>query len=582
MRPPPITRRRALLGGAAAATAAITAAAGLAIYRPGGSTSRSTADPTRGSPTSPTLPSLTPTPIPRPRGGTARIPSPGRFNFDTFDAQRTGEPSVLEVLGRTHSRLIDWGDSADPQLIPGLAASWEQPDAGTLIFHLDPRARWDARAPTNGRAVTAADVRAHFTRQAALARGTLPFSQRPEDFAKLHVANTGILTVTVRTETDPWALNTFASRYALIQAPESLDALGASGEPSPAQLRGSGAFRFTNRGEDGHLTFESALGGHAEPNLDGLAVFEPGPVDAMLALRIDEHLAHDRRDAAALRADGRMRELTRFEDSPIISTFFAGAPPWNNPALVHAISGALNRYWLSEALFGGRAEACGPISPASGRFAPLPREMERFPGFGVDANTEAAAARAAWDAAGGSALGTVVIDFPSIFDPLYSASSVVVGRLNDVLGPQFRAAVETYTTISRKTADRRYGNGRAAFWFGWGPPLVEPDPSRLLIETYSSTGPNANTLGLKPGPIDAKLAAIARSPQDERATTAAAASLSILAEGGMGIVTWLLQRSELFRWPYLSGPTPSPFWRQHLDSARTLDTTDPAYTRRAP
>ena len=240
MRPPPITRRRALLGGAAAATAAITAAAGLAIYRPGGSTSRSTADPARGSPTSPTLPSPTHTPIPRPRGGTARIPSPGRFNFDTFDAQRTGEPSVLEVLGRTHSRLIDWGDSADPQLIPGLAASWEQPDAGTLIFHLDPRARWDARAPTNGRAVTAADVRTHFTRQAALARGTLPFSQRPEDFAKLHVANTGILTVTVRTETDPWALNTFASRYALIQAPESLDAFGASGEPSPAQLRGSG------------------------------------------------------------------------------------------------------------------------------------------------------------------------------------------------------------------------------------------------------------------------------------------------------------------------------------------------------
>ncbi|MEP7215426.1 MAG: hypothetical protein ABI782_04185, partial [Anaerolineaceae bacterium] len=130
-------------------------------------------------------------------------------------------------------------------------------------------------------------------------------------------------------------------------------------------------------------------------------------------------------------------------------------------------------------------------------------------------------------------------------------------------------------------AERRYGNGRAAFWFGWGPPLVEPDPSRLLIETYSSSGPNAVALGLKPGPIDAKLSALARAPQAERATTAAQASLAILAEGGTGILTWLLQRSELFRWPYVSGPAPSPFWRQHLDYARIFDTKDPAYGRRS-
>ena len=151
-----------------------------------------------------------------------------------------------------------------------------------------------------------------------------------------------------------------------------------------------------------------------------------------------------------------------------------------------------------------------------------------------------------------------------------------------MLGPQFRAAVETYTTISAKTIDGRYGNGRAAFWFGWGPPLLEPDPSRALIETYSSSGPNAGALGLKPGPLGGTLAAIARAPQSGRAVVTARAALAILEDGGSGIITWLLQRSELFRWPYLTVPDRARFWRQYLDSVRTLAPTDPSYPRQAP
>ena len=564
----PITRRRALIGGAVATGAALASGAGVVRYRSGNSTV-STGE--TGTPSPVPSPATTQAPVSPPRGGTGRIVSPGRFNFDTFDAQRTGEPSVLEVLGRTHARLVDWADSADPQLVPGLAMSWEQPDPETLIFHIDPRARWDERPPTNGRALTADDVREHFTRQLGLAAGALPLGQRPADFAKLHVASAGILTVMVRTEDDPWALNTFASRYALIQAPESLGALTSAGESSAEHLRGSGAFRFTGRGEGGRLVFEGVRGGRLDPNLDALEVFEPGSPDAVLARHVDEFIAHDRRDAATVRGESRLLETPRYEDSPVISSFSIGTPPWNNPALLRSLSGALNRTWLSDAVFGGRADPCSPVSPASGSFAPTQSQLARYPGFGPDAAAEAFAARATWDAAGGAGLGQVTIDFPSIFDPLYSASSVVVGRLNEVLGAQFRAAVETYTTISSKTADGRYGNGKAALWFGWGPPLLEPDPSRSLLETYSSTGPNAIALGLKPGPLDASLAAVANAPANARAAATRDAALAILDADGAGLITWLLQRSEFFHWPYLSGPAPSPFWRQHLDHTRTLD-----------
>lgn len=574
-----ITRRRVLIGGTLAAGAAV-AGAGAVTRRRSGDDARVANNPAVGNSPA-TTPVLIPTPVPRPRGGVARIPSPVHFNFDTFDAQRTGEPSVLEVLGRTHSRLLDWGDSADPILVAGLATSWEQPDAGTLLFHLDPRAHWDDRSPTNGRAVTAEDVRAHFVRHVQLAKAALPIGQRAADFANLQVYAPETSIVGARPGADPWALQTFASRYAFIQAPEAVDAFAATWTDARSeQVRGSGPFRYTARRDDGPLVFESARGGHTDPNLDGLQVFEPGTPDDMLARRIDEYLARDRRDTAMLRKDGRLLELSRYEDSPVISTFFIGSPPWNNPALLRAISGALNRGWLSQALFGGRADPCGPISPASGALAPSPPQVAKYAGFGADAEAEARAARAAWDTAGGPALGPVTIDFPSIFDPLYSASSVVVSRLNDVLGPQFRAAAETYTTISSKAADGRYGNGRAAFWFGWGPPMLEPDPSRMLVETYSSSGPNASALGLKPGPLDGVLAEIGSASLGERPRATAAASLAILEDGGSGIISWLLQYAELFRWPYISGPVPGPFWRQHVDHARMLDPASASYPGR--
>src|SRR5262249_36763825 len=39
-----------------------------------------------------------------------------------------------------------------------LAASWEQPDDLTIVFKLNPKAKWQNFAPVNGRGVTADDV----------------------------------------------------------------------------------------------------------------------------------------------------------------------------------------------------------------------------------------------------------------------------------------------------------------------------------------------------------------------------------------------------------------------------------------
>ncbi|MBA4180406.1 MAG: hypothetical protein C0506_07450 [Anaerolinea sp.] len=581
-----VSRRRLLAGGGATLAASLAGAAGFALSRRGGGTSppASTASQPGALPTSDAPDSPTPSSTPVPRGGVARMSAAARFNFDTFDAQRSGEPSVIEVLGRTHSRLLDWAEFSDPRLTAGLAERWEQPSSRTLTLHLDPRALWHGSGAIAPRPVTADDVVQHFNRQFALRSARQPLAQRMGDYAHwTRVVAVDARTVNIETDVpDPFVLATLAGRFALVQSPESVQAFATEWDKfRPETVAGSGPFRFRERRGDGPLVFTAVRGGHREPSLSGLEVFEPGAPEDLLSFRRDEVLTRDRRDAATLRKEARLVESPRYEDSPVISSFFIGAPPWNNSELVRAISAALNRTWLSEQLFGGRADACGPVSPASGDFALDAPALARYPGFAADAAADARVARALWDTAGGTALGTVTVDFPSVFDPLYSASSVVVGRLNEVLGPQFRAAVETYTTIASKAAEHRYGGGSAAFWFGWGPALLEPDPSRSLVETYFSGGPNAELLGLQPSKVDLALTSMTdlASSTPGRARVHATQE-AILSAGGLGIVTWLLQKSEMFRWPYWRGAPLSPFWTQHLDYAAYLDPSSLAFPLR--
>ena len=492
-----------------------------------------------------------------------RVASAARFSFDTFDAHRTGETSVAEVLARTHSRLLEWDDFDAATLRGDLGASWQQPDDRTIVFELVSNARWHERPPLDGRPLTVDDIVQSLRRKLSLARdGDLPIVQRASDwlsFERFEATGPTTLSVTLSAP-DPLALATLAGEFALIQGPEAVDAFGATWQDiEPGSVVGSGPWTYGGYREDA-LVFDRFDDGHRSANLDEVRVTEPfGIIDRLLAGELDEAITRDRRDAAAVRTAGGFAEFPRFEREPVISTFAIDGPPWNDPELLRALSGALHRTLLAEQLFGGRAEPCSPIPPVHEGWQPV---MDGIPGYGVDASDEAAEARARWEAAGGPALGDVTIDFPSVFDPLYSASSVVTERLNQVLGDQFRPAVETYTLISERVASGYYGNGRAAFWFGWSPPLPSPDPTRWFVETYR---PGANALGLDLAPFDA---ALQEFDLRRRRELAGDAGRQVAEAGFCGIMPWLHQRSELFRREDFVGGAVTPFWGQHQDRSR--------------
>lgn len=538
--------RRAFLGGAAAGL--LAAGAGTAGLLSRGNRASEPRVPAAPQPT------LTPTPAPTPTnprtGGSQTIAAAARFNFDTFDAQLTGEPSVVEILGRTHSRLLQWEGG---RLTGDLSERWETPDAQTVVLHLDPAAKWQPRAPLNGRAVAAADVATHLQRSLELSRSDATVrAQRYWTYGSVRsVDSPGDHAVRVHLgRPDPFILDTMAAEFALVQAPE---AVASFAELWPKQdsdhVVGSGPWLF-DWADDG-LKFTAWREGHRKPLLDQLFVVEPKDAAQRFADgSLDEVTVFDRRDAARLRTITGVTQTVRPQREVIMSSFFVGAPPWNQPELLAAMSAALNREWLVQALLGGRAAVCGPVPGVLANVPPGGSGYSGLPGYSPWNEREAADARRRWEAAGGPGLGQVVIDFPSVFDPLYSASSVIVDQLNRVLGAQFRPAVETYTTVSQRIVDGYYGQGRAATWFGWGPPMASPEAGRFVAELYAPDSPGQRAVG------GAGLA----DPWSPQVT---------VERGFGGVLHWALPVNEVFRKEGVSGPGPTAFWGQHLDYQRS-------------
>src|SRR5262249_30990207 len=102
-----------------------------------------------------------PTILPVKTGGTFRatqvitIPSVDPRKNASFDAAWYHGMCSSTLIAHDASPGI--GTFEDP-LVADVANKWEQPDDKTYISHLDPTAKWQNRAPANGRTVTAADV----------------------------------------------------------------------------------------------------------------------------------------------------------------------------------------------------------------------------------------------------------------------------------------------------------------------------------------------------------------------------------------------------------------------------------------
>jgi ABC-type transport system substrate-binding protein len=168
----------------------------------------------------------TPTPL---AVSTAQAKSGGTLNliWNTADAQldphSTTEhfsPEIYRAASHGLMKQAAGTEAAEPDL----ATKWEKPDATTLVFHLDPAAKWQDIAPVNGRAVTADDVVYSLKRISTPG----PAAPRASSFALIEsYTATDKNTVTIKLK-QPFVpiLSPLSDKWTVIVAPEVVDKFG--------------------------------------------------------------------------------------------------------------------------------------------------------------------------------------------------------------------------------------------------------------------------------------------------------------------------------------------------------------------
>lgn len=589
-----LSRRRFIASaGAASAGLAAFAAVGCGDDDSGPKTTQAP-----GSATSPGSPvaGASPTAVKAKPGGIARFVS-SNATYDTFDQSRSRFSPVATLIGLTMQRAVQWDSFAEGKLGGGFAESWSQPDAQTVILKLRPNNFFHNKAPVNGRATKAEDIKFHIERNKAgkLQDGTSdPNFYRKNDYQIVEsVSVPDASTVVVKlTKPSPLFLNLLAQSYEGIGAPEAIQAFEKDYATfNKDMVIGTGPFVLTEFSSEGRLKLQKFDKFSRTSNLDAIqyvplftdtaaqqAAWEQKQIDAFApsTVQVLEELRG--------RFKGKVTERTGFSANPIIcGSYYGGAAPWNNANLIGGYFRAIDRRQLIQQFHGGRGAISGSIPPSQGAFGLTEKELITFPGYLQDRDTDIAEARKMWAAGGGPALGDVIIDVPDLFEGSYQAGAILVAMLNKNLGTsQFKAKVEPYTTITSKVVQKKYGSGNANLWYGWDTEVLDPEPTSFLVSNYSTSSALNEQFGVKVPGLDDLLAKVAvELSLDKRKEMTRDVERALLKSYGAGRMYSHLQITNTLYWNYFNAAESAPFSTAHLLANAWIDPADPTYSGRA-
>ena len=587
-----LTRRR-FVGGSAVAGVGL-AGLGLvgcgddddstpATTAPGGATTAPGASPSAAAATGPQ------------KGGTARFVSANN-TWDSFDVDRSRFSPVAWLMGYTNLGIMQWKSFTKAELEGGMAEKWEQPDKTTTVFKLRPNVFWHNKPPVNGRASTADDLTQFIKRNMA---GKLQDGADDTNFYRKaayqnveSVTTTDANTVTVKfSKPDPFFLTTLAGSYSKVQAPEAVKAF----EKDYANLKadhviGTGAFVLKEFAAEGKSTWVRHDKFHAQVNWDGIqwfplftdqsaqqAAFEQKQLDSFTPTQntVIEDLLK--------RFSGKIKENKVFSGNPQAGTYYGGAAPWNNPNLIGAIFRAFDRRSLISSLLQGKAALSGNVPPPQAAFGITEKELITFDGYKEDRAKEEAEAKKMWEAGGGAALGEVTVDIPDIWEGLYSGgSALIVNQLKKVLGTEFKAKTEPYSTISTKVSKAQYGNGKANLWWGWITEIADPEPTLLNYLSYNSKQPQFQQFGVKIDKVDTLTdQAVLEFDIAKRQAIGKDVERELLKAYGAGIHYSLVGVNSTLDWNYFKRSEAVPFVQTHQNGTGFyFDQKDPTWAGR--
>ncbi len=342
--------------------------------------------------TNPATPSPEPTPAP---GTPTTAANPGRHGETlrytgfverdaSFDPHKTQAGPFYGQQALVFSRLLSYADQAEGIIRTDLAADMpEMPDGRTIVFRINPAARWQNVHPLNGREVTADDVKHSIERQLS---GDPTFVRAPQWSAVESMEVSDPKTITIRLATPMAAMqHLFADTNSFIVAPELSADTGEIG--ADAQI-GSGPFQWV---EWNDRRFASArrnadwFGGSGRPYLNGLSLIQPantGEVEAGIRTK-----QIDVATVGRPLADRLKRALPELVETTMGHSLFFGMRfslrnhPYDDLRFRNAVTYAIDKRAMIGRFFDGSGGVNPWVSWPVSRWALPETELTQYPGY---------------------------------------------------------------------------------------------------------------------------------------------------------------------------------------------------------
>ena len=413
------TTRRRFLGTAGAAG---VGAAGLGLVGCGD-------DGTKGA-----IQSGSPTPasagLPR-RGGVWRSPIPSVV--PNLDIHKTNAGAGLwDWVGNYLVRF----DVKNPGSIePDLAAALpETPDELTFVFKINPKAKWQQRAPVNGRAVNSRDVK--FTFEDVMDPKTA--SPRRGNYASFvdSISAPDDATVIFHMKVPkPDLLPSMADQYDFIY-PEEWKSARPPLITNSADVVGTGPYELTAFSGDQGYKLQRRADGYWKPDAAWLDSAEfpivPDPGSQVAGLLAGQFTSitgqgflKDRKDELKGRGISVYEAATPSRNLTIVNHKVA---PFTDPRVRLALSRAINRKQVYDLALAGAGTVGAAISPSLPTWILPETEMTKLPGYLKNPDEDLAEAKKLMSAAGlekgfdvtcETLSGSTILDVDTVLVPMY-------------------------------------------------------------------------------------------------------------------------------------------------------------------
>ena len=305
-----------------------------------------------------------------------------------IDPHRTNTPTEsLTVWGAIGNTLVRFSTQKPGQVEGDLAAGLPEipADGLSLTFKIRPEAKWQNKAPVNGRQVTAEDVKLSFDR----IRDPAVVSPRAGQFGAID-SITVIDPQTIQFKMKiPQAdlLAVMSDQYNFI-IPKEIAAKGKDAIVTAADAIGSGGYELTEFVAAQKITMKRRADGYWKPNttwFDSIEVnHQTDPQQALNALRAGQtDVIGTTADLAKTIESDKNYVITR-APTPTRECLLINHTKdrYKDPKVRQALWRAINRKQVYDTVFGGLGFVGGPMTPAAPNWALPDAELLKLPGFG--------------------------------------------------------------------------------------------------------------------------------------------------------------------------------------------------------